>query len=88
MNDGNGVLALGVVGMVLYGLTAVLYLVSGLVVPFPWLIGLWVVWLVGAYVAVLTFRRRRPFTPLLAAAAVVFWWLYVTVGESLFGWTA
>lgn len=88
MRDGNGALALGVAGIVLYGLSGLLYLASGLIVPLPWLVALWVFWLVGVYALVLTFRRRRPYTALLAAAAVVFWWLYVALGESLLGWTA
>lgn len=80
---------LGVAGMVLYALVGVVYLVSGLMVPaIPWLLVLWAVWLGGIYPVVAVFRNRRPWTPVVAVAAMAFWWLYVTLGDLLLGWTA
>lgn len=75
-------------GAVAYGASGALYLVSGLVVPFPWLVGLWVVWLAGL-VGVAVLALRRPVWSLVGLpAAVAFWYLYVSVGEWLLGWTA
>ena len=74
--------------MVLYLATGFLYLTSGLVVPFPWLIILWLIWLAGIYLLVKNYQTRRAWTPLLAVLALAFWWLYISMGETLFGWTA
>lgn len=79
---------LGVIGLVLYAATAILYLASGLIVPLPGLVVLWVIWLAGIALLIWVWRNWRLYTPLVAAAAAIFWWAYVTVGESLFGWTA
>ncbi|HEU4894576.1 MAG TPA: hypothetical protein VFT85_01965 [Acidimicrobiia bacterium] len=79
---------LGVIGVVAYAATGFLYLTSGLVVPVPWIAVLWVIWLAGLYWLVRTFRRRRRWTPVVPIAAVVLWWLFVTIGGTLFGWTA
>jgi len=77
----------GIVGIGLYLVVGFFYLSSGLVVPGPWLLILWAIWLAGIYVLVLVFRRRRAWTPLVAVAAAAVWWIYVTVGEAVFGWT-
>jgi hypothetical protein len=79
---------LGIVGIVAYAATGFLYLASGLLVPGPWIVVLWVIWLAGLYGLVSVFRSRRQWTPLVAVAAALFWWLFVTVGEILLGWTA
>ncbi|MGH8945101.1 MAG: hypothetical protein ACRDVL_03015 [Acidimicrobiia bacterium] len=78
----------GVLGIGLYLAVGFVYLVSGLVVPPPWLVVLWMIWLVGLYPLVMVFRRRRVWTPLVPVAAAVFWALYLTIGEMLLGWTA
>jgi hypothetical protein len=77
----------GIVGIGLYLLVGFLYLTSMLMVPFPWLFILWAIWLAGIYVLVVVFRRRRAWTPLVAVAAAGVWWIYLTVGEAVFGWT-
>jgi hypothetical protein len=79
---------LGIIGILAYGATGVLYLAGGLVVPGPWIVVLWAIWLAGLFALVRVFRDRRPWTPLVALVAAVFWWLFVTVGEGLLGWTA
>lgn len=79
---------LGVLGLVAYGATGILYLAGGLLVPGPWIVVLWATWLAGLYGLVRVFRDRRRWTPLVAIFAAIFWWLFVTIGESLFGWTA
>jgi hypothetical protein len=78
---------LGVIGIALYLGVGFIYLTSGLVVPFPWLLVLWVVWVVGVYPLVKTFQTRRAWTPVIPVAAVAFWWVYLSVGEALLGWT-
>lgn len=79
---------IGVLGIVLYLAVGFVYLVSGLVVPPPWLVVLWLIWLAGVYPLVLVFQRRRAWTPLLAVAAAVVWFLYLTIGEAMLDWTA
>lgn len=79
---------LGIVGIVAYAATGILYVASGLLVPGPWIVVLWAIWLAGLYGLVRVFRNRRQRTPLIALGTAAFWWLFVTVGESLFGWTA
>lgn len=85
---GTGATVLGVIGLTLYLATGFLYLTSGLVVPFPWLIALWLIWVTGIYPLVRTFQRRRAWTPLVALAAVAFWWIYLALGGALLDWTA
>lgn len=80
---------LGVVGLIAYIVVGwAPYLVSGLVVPGPWLFILWAVWLVGLVLAWRTFRTRPVMVLLFAPAAVGFWFIYVTAGERFLGWTA
>lgn len=87
---GSGLFAtvIGIVGIALYLVVGFFYLISGLVVPAPWLIVLWGIWLVGIYPLVAAYRRRRAWTPIVAVASAVVWWLYVTIGEAVLGWTA
>lgn len=79
--------ALGVLGIVLYLGVGFIFLTSGLVVPFPWLAVLWAIWIVGVYPLVKTFQSRRAWTPLIPLAAIAFWWVYLSMGEALLGWT-
>jgi hypothetical protein len=79
---------MGIIGIVGYALTGVVYLSSGLVVPAPWLVVLWAIWLVGIYPLVVVFRTRRAWTLLVAVGACIIWWVYVTIGGALFDWTA
>lgn len=83
----TGEAVLGVIGIVLYAATGLVYASSGLMVPLPWLIFLWVVWLVGAWVLWLVFRRARGWTILVPLGALAFWWAYLTIGEAALGWT-
>ena len=78
----------GILGIVLYLATGFLYLAGGLVVPAPWLLLLWAIWVAGLYLLVIVFRSRRVWTPLVAVGAAVFWWLFLTIGENVFDWTA
>lgn len=83
-----GASVLGVIGVVLYAATGLVYASSGLMVPLPWLIGLWAVWAFGAWLVWRVFRRARAWTPLVALGALAFWWAYLTIGENALGWTA
>jgi hypothetical protein len=76
-------------GLGLFGIVALFYLASGLVVPtWPWLIILNVA---GAYALVMTIRLSAErwwialFGPVLAVA---FWFAYVNLGSAFLGWTA
>ncbi len=79
---------LGIVGLVAYAATGILYLASGLLVPGTWIVVLWVMWIAGLYLTRRLFRDARHWTPIVAVAAATFWWLFVTLGENMFGWTA
>ncbi len=78
----------GILGVVLYGAVGLLYLVSGLLVPIPWLIPLWVLWFAGVLLLVRLFRTQRVATPLLALALALIWLAYITFGDAVLGWTA
>jgi len=81
-------LAIGVVGIVLYLLLGVLYLGSGLVMPYPWVFGMWALWIAGSVVLARVFSGRRPWTPAVPVAGLGAWVIIVLAGEQLFGWTA
>ena len=79
----------GIVGLLAYVAVGLFpYLTSGLMVPGPWLYILWAIWVIGAVLAWRTFRTRPVMVLLFAPVAVAFWFIFVTVGEQLFGWTA
>lgn len=78
----------GFAGVGLYLLVGFFYLSSGLVVPPPWLLVLWAIWIAGIYALVTAFRKRRAWTPVVAVAAAAVWWTYLMIGGSFFGWTA
>jgi len=76
-----------VLGFVLHAPVGILYLGSGLIVPLPWTLLLWALWVALAAYAVAS--RRRPGV-VLAVPVVAFalWAGIVTAGSALFGWTA
>ena len=49
---------------------------------------LWAVWIGGLALAWRTFQTHPAMVLLFAPAAVAFWFLYVTAGKRLLGWTA
>ena len=81
-------LALGMIGMGLYLLLGVLYLGSGLVMPYPWAFGMWALWLAGFAILARVFSRLRVWTPAVPVAGLALWVIIVLLGEQLFGWTA
>ena len=81
-------LALGMIGMGLYLLLGVLYLGSGLVMPYPWAFGMWAVWVGGSAILARVFSRLRVWTPAVPMAGLGLWVIIVLLGEQLFGWTA
>ena len=87
-SPGVGATFSGWLGIALYAALGFLYLTSGLVVPLPGLIVMWVVWLAGWYLVVRLYRARRAWVPVVAIGGAAFWWAYVSLGASLFGWTA
>jgi hypothetical protein len=78
----------GAVGIVLYLGAGFFYLASGLVVPGPWVFLLWAVWLLGWWPVIRLFMRNPVWVPAVGLGAFVFWWLFVTLGSWLFGWSA
>ncbi len=79
---------LGLAGIVLYGLTGVLYLGSALVMPYPWVFGMWALWIGGFIVLFRMFQDSRLWTPTVAVGALILWVVIVQLGSWLFGWTA
>ncbi|MGH2654026.1 MAG: hypothetical protein ACRDHV_06715 [Actinomycetota bacterium] len=76
-----------VVGYVLLAVLSYLYLASGLVVPAPWVWGLWAVLVVLVGLSIRWWRR-----PVLVLAlpfvGALFWVAYLQGLGSLFDWTA
>ena len=80
---------LALLGLLLYVGTGVFpYLASGLVAPLWGIAVLWVGWLLGLWLTISLFRRRSAWGLAMPVAALAFWWLVITLGESMFGWTA
>ena len=80
---------LGLIGLILYVATGVFpYLASGLVAPLWGIAVLYAGWLVGLWLTFRLFRRGSAWALAMQVAAVAFWWVVVTLGESVFGWTA
>ncbi len=80
---------LGLIGLILYVGTGVFpYLASGLVAPLWGIAVLYAGWLVGLWLTFRLFRRGSAWALAMQVAAVAFWWVVVTMGESVFGWTA
>ena len=80
---------LGLIGLILYVGTGLFpYLASGLVAPLWGIAVLYAGWLVGLWLTIRLFRRGSAWALAMPVAAVAFWWVVVTMGESVFGWTA
>jgi len=80
---------LGLIGVVLYVVTGLFpYLASGLVAPLWGIAVLYAGWLLGLWLTIRLLRSGSAWALAMPVAAVGFWWLVVTLGESLFGWTA
>jgi hypothetical protein len=79
---------LGVVGILLYLPVGILYLGSGLVMPYPWAFGMWAVWIGGLIMLIGVFHTFRAWTPLGAVLALILWVVIVQLGSWLFNWTA
>jgi hypothetical protein len=76
-----------ILGFLLLLVAGFFYLVSGLVVPAPWLIILWAIWVALAVYAIR--NRHHPWRvfaiPFVAGGL---WFIFVEGGSRLFGWTA
>ncbi len=80
---------LALIGVILYVCTGVFpYAASGLVAPLWGIAVLYVGWLLGLVLTIRLFQRRSAWALAMPVAALAWWWLVVTVGESVFGWTA
>jgi hypothetical protein len=80
---------LQVAGVLAYLLIGVFpYLASGLLVPPAAVAVLGGAWALGLFLTIRLARRRPGLTPLAPAAGLLFWYLFVTAGELIFGWTA
>lgn len=80
---------LALAGLVLYIATGLFpYASSGLVAPFWGIAVLYAGWLLGLWLTIRLFRRRSAWALAMPVAALAWWWLVITVGESVFDWTA
>jgi hypothetical protein len=79
---------LGVSGILLYAMVGWLYLGSGLVMPYPWVFGMWAIWVGGLFALVKVVKRYPAWTPLVPVAAFAAWVAIIQLGSLLFGWTA
>jgi hypothetical protein len=76
-----------VLGFALFVPVSILFLVSGLVVPQPWLTMLWAVGAV--FLAYAVANRHRPWIVLATpVAAILLWIAVVTLGGAFLNWTA
>lgn len=76
------------VGVGLYVIVGYFYLFSGLMVPVPWVAGLWIIWLIGLALLV-RWRNEHPLRVLAGPfVAMAFWFLVLWVGDTFLGWTA
>ena len=79
---------LGVVGILAYLLVGLLYFGSGLVMPYPWVFGMWALWIGGIVGLIRAFQSARAWTLVVPVGALTLWVLIVQLGSWLFGWTA
>lgn len=88
-SSGSAGRIVALVGLILYLVTGVFpYVASGLVAPLWGIAVLWTGWLVGLWLTIRMFRARSVWTLAMPVAALAFWWVVITLGENLFGWTA
>lgn len=79
---------LGWVGIVLQLFVGFPYLISGLIVPRPYLFGLWLVWAAYTMGALWLLRRRPAVVPLVPLAALGTWFGLLALGARFLHWTA
>lgn len=80
---------LALIGLVLYLGTGLFpYLASGLVAPLWGIAVLYAGWLLGLWLTSRLFLSGSAWALAMPVASVAFWWVVVTLGESVFGWTA
>ena len=85
MSGRSVLVVVAAVGQVLVG---VLYLASGLVVPYPWVFGMWALWVGWSGVLLQIARSATIWSPLVPVASLATWVLIVLMGERVLGWTA
>lgn len=77
------------VAVVAQAITLVPFIVaSGLVAPLWATIALVAAWVAAAAILALLARARPLATPLVPLGSLAVWWLALTAGERLLGWTA
>lgn len=92
MNDEPGLLRrpstwTGILAALLQLATLPYYAASGLLAPGWAVVGLLVLWALLTAALVVVVRRRSPFALLIPLGAVALWFLLLTLGEQLLGWT-
>lgn len=75
-------------GIVLHLLVGLPYLASGLVVPPPYLFGVWLLWFAFLGLAVWLLRHRPVLVPLVPVAALATWQGVLILGSQVLHWTA
>jgi hypothetical protein len=75
------------VALALHSGAAFFYLASGLLAPLYAIILLWIVWLVLLAVLIALWRRRPWWSLIVPPVALGLWYVTLTLGEQLLGWT-
>lgn len=78
----------GIVALVAMGPVGFFYLLSGLVVPGPWLFGFYALFGAWLVLAVWLYRRRSWWALAVPPVAFATWMGLLSLGENLLGWTA
>jgi uncharacterized membrane protein (DUF4010 family) len=78
---------LGWVAVLLQLLVGFPYVVSGLIVPGWYLVGLWLLWVASSAVTMRLVRRRSPSAPLVPVAALATWYVAVALGVRFLHWS-
>jgi hypothetical protein len=79
---------IGIAGIVLYLLVGILFIASGLVMPYPWVFGMWALWGTGWVLVVKAYQASPATTIIVPIGAAALWAVIVQLGSWLFDWTA
>ena len=79
---------LRILGLILFGATAILYLASGLVAPLWGMAVLWAIWIVLLIVLVRSWKESGIRVLAIPFVAAAIWFLVIWLGETFFEWTA
>ena len=83
----RGPIVVAVLAAVAHLAVGTFYAASGVLAPMYSIVVLWAWWLTLAWVLLTLARRGSWWTPAVPVVALATWWLVLTLGEQLLGWT-